>query len=151
MVEAEGGFAGRGVLKQVTTRETINSTMFTAGDFAIAVEWFDRTDEENGLSFEKWEDTEGDASVQDIINSTELRAASSTVFENGLHFTMAQRPRAIQPVFVARTPRVTRSGTSAAVVDLATTEEPVDAIFDMTPAVDEQIRRGCWMGANQQM
>ena len=37
VVEAEGGFAGRGVLKQVTTRESINSTMFTAGDFAIAL------------------------------------------------------------------------------------------------------------------
>ena len=37
-------------------------------------------------SFEKWVDTEGDASRQDIINSTELRASSSTPFENGLHY-----------------------------------------------------------------
>ena len=50
-------FLGKGVLKQVTRRhETINDTMFTEGDIAIAIEWFDRTEEDgdDGLHFEKW-------------------------------------------------------------------------------------------------
>ena len=59
---------GKGVLKQVTAaRVTISDTMFTQGDIAIAIEWYDRTtDDDEGLSFEKWLDTEGDASVQTI-------------------------------------------------------------------------------------
>ena len=62
----------------------------TEGDIAIAIEWYDRTeDDDEGLSFVKWVDTNGGAAVQNIINSTELRAASSTPFDNGLHFTMA--------------------------------------------------------------
>ena len=81
-------FLGAGVLKQVTKRrEDINGTMFREGDIAIAIEWYDRTaDDDDGMNFAKWVDAEGDGSKQDIINSTELRAASSTPFDNGLHF-----------------------------------------------------------------
>ena len=68
-------------------REDINSTMFTKGDIAIAIEWFEWTTEDyDGLTFEQGVNMEG--ATQDIINSTELRAASSTPFDNGLHFTM---------------------------------------------------------------
>ena len=76
------------MVKQVTKRrDDINGTMFTEGDIAIAIQWDDRLDDESDrLSFEKWVDTEGDAFGQDIINSTELRASSSTPFENGLHY-----------------------------------------------------------------
>tara|TARA_B110000027_G_C16025282_1_gene258230 strand:- start:69 stop:788 length:720 start_codon:yes stop_codon:yes gene_type:complete len=145
---------GDGVLKQVTARrETINDTMFTEGDIAIAVQWYDRTsDDDDGLSFTKWCDPEGDAATQCIINSTELRAASSTPFENGLQFTMAPElvETPIQPAFKPTpqvTPAVTRSGRKAAVVELAV--EPVpqdDAVFVMPARVDQEIRRGCWMG-----
>jgi len=144
---------GDGVLKQVTARrETINDTMFTEGDIAIAVQWYDRTsDDDDGLSFTKWCDPEGDAATQCIINSTELRAASSTPFENGLQFTMAPElvETPIQPAFKPTpqvTPAVTRSGRKAAVVELAA--EPVpqdDAVFVMPARVDQEIRRGCWM------
>ena len=142
---------GKGVLKQVTAaRVTISDTMFTQGDIAIAIEWYDRTtDDDEGLSFEKWLDTEGDASVQTIINSTELRAASSTPFDNGLHFTMAVEAP-IAPALVPRVvaaPAVTRSGRAAAVVALAAAPPlPDDTVHVMTASVDEQIRRGCWMG-----
>jgi len=72
-------------------------------------------DECDGLRFEKWEDTDGDSSVQDIINSTELRAASSTPLESGLHFTMA-REKPIEPAFKPPLPPpVRRSGRYAAV------------------------------------
>ena len=43
--------------------------MFTEGDIAIAIEWWDRTTDDEGLTFEKWVDTDGDTLVQDIINS----------------------------------------------------------------------------------
>jgi len=82
------------VLKKVTKRrEDINDTMFTEGDIAIAVQWYDRTDGDgdDGLSFEAWVDTEGDAGVQDIINSTELRAASSTPLTTGCTSPWRQR------------------------------------------------------------
>ena len=37
-------FLGKGVLKQVTKRrEDIDGTMFTEGDIAIAIEWYDPT------------------------------------------------------------------------------------------------------------
>ena len=141
---------GLGVLKQVTKRrEDINDTLFTEGDIAIAVQWYDRaSDDDEGLSFTKWSDTEGDAAAQCIINSTELRAASSSPFDNGLHFTMAPLvEQTIQPALQpspAVTPAVTRSGRAAAVVELA--PPPDDSVFVMPAKVDEQIRCGCWLG-----
>ena len=80
-------FLGKGVLKQVTKRrEDIDGTMFTEGDIAIAVEWYDRmTEDDEGLLFTKEVGADG-AAVRSVINSTELRAASSTPFDNGLHF-----------------------------------------------------------------
>jgi hypothetical protein len=108
---------GKGVLTQVTQRrETISDTMFTDGDIAIAVQWYDRTTEDDdGLSFERWVSDAADAGAQDIINSTELRAASSTPFDNGLHFTMepvAPIAPAFRPPAPAVTPAVTRTGRS---------------------------------------
>lgn len=101
----------------------------------------------DGLAYEKWVDTESDASVQDIINSTELRAASSTPFDNGLHFTMALQPT-VEPAFKPPPPPpVRRSGRLAAVEELAPPLTVADdAIFEIPALVDEQIRRRCWMG-----
>ena len=92
-------------------------------DIAIAIEWYDRTtDDDEGLSFTKELDAKG-AVVRDIINSTELRAASSTPFDNGLCFTMAiEGAQVIEPAFKPPpqvTPAVTRSGRAAAMVALA--------------------------------
>jgi hypothetical protein len=139
---------GKGVLKQVTKRrDDINGNMFTEGDIAIAVEWYDRVADDEGLSFEKWVDTEGDTSRQDVINSTELRAASSTPFACGLRFTMAAQ-QAIQPAFTPPAPPpARRSGRRAAVVEVAAAPPPPDnTIFEMPARVDEQIRGGCWLG-----
>jgi hypothetical protein len=139
---------GKGVLKQVTKRrDDINGNMFTEGDIAIAVEWYNRTTDDDGLSFEKWVDTEGDTSRQDIINSTELRAASSTPFASGLCFTMTAQ-QAIQPAFTPPAPPAARrSGRRAAVVELEPAPPPPDdTIFEMSARVDEQIRGGCWLG-----
>jgi len=142
---------GAGVLTQCTKRrEDINGTMFTEGDIAIAIEWYDRTaEDDDGLSFSKWVDTEGDGSKQDIINSTELRAASSTPFESGLHFTMEPVvEQQIEPAFKpAAKPDVRRSGRLAAVVELAPEPPPTDdAVFVVPARVDHEIRRGCWLG-----
>ena len=126
---------GKGVVKQVTKRrEDINGNMFTEGDIAIAVEWYDRVTDDEGLSFEKWLDTEGNTSRQDVINSTELRAASSTPLACGLHFTLAAQ-QAIQPAFTPPAPPpARRSGRRAAVVEVAAAPPlPDDTIFDMPP------------------
>ena len=57
-------FLGKGVVRQATKRrEDINGTMFTEGDIAIAIEWWDRTTDDEGLAFEKWVDTDGDILV----------------------------------------------------------------------------------------
>ena len=85
--------------------------------------------------------------MQDIINSTELRAASSTPFDNGLHFTMEQQAP-VEPAF--KPPPVRRSGRHAAVEQVALPPPPPpDAIFDVPLKVDEQIRRGCWLGGRR--
>jgi len=144
-------FLGDGVLKQVTKRrEDIDGTMFTEGDIAIAVEWYDRTtDDDEGLSFCKEIGSDG-AAVRGIINSTELRAASSTPFDNGLQFTMAAEvEQAIVPAFrpAQVTPAVTRTGRTAAVVALAAAPPPPDdTVYVMPARVDHEIRRGCWLG-----
>ena len=89
--------------------------MFTEGDIAIAIEWYDRdADDADGLSFTKELNAEGAAS-RSIVNSTELRASSSTPFDNGLHFTMAPVvEKAVEPAFRPAppevTPAVTRTG-----------------------------------------
>ena len=50
-------FLGDGVLKQVTKRrEDIDGTMFTEGDIAIAVEWYDRTTA-SSLQWQLWRRT----------------------------------------------------------------------------------------------
>jgi len=146
-------FLGKGVLKQVTKRrEDIDGTMFTEGDIAIAVEWYDRTTEDDeGLLFTKEVGADG-AAVRSVINSTELRAASSTPFDNGLLFTMAPVvEQAIQPAFKPPprqvTPAVTRTGRAAAVVELAAEPPPADdTVYSMPAAMDQEIRRGCWLG-----
>ena len=146
-------FLGKGVLKQVTKRrEDIDGTMFTEGDIAIAVEWYDRmTEDDEGLLFTKEVGADG-AAVRSVINSTELRAASSTPFDNGLLFTMAPVvEQAIQPAFKPPprqvTPAVTRTGRAAAVVELAAEPPPADdTVYAMPAAVDQEIRRGCWLG-----
>ena len=65
-------YSGYRALTELWARsEDINGTMFTEGDIAIAIQWYDRVDgESDGLSFEKWVDAEpeGDASKQDIIH-----------------------------------------------------------------------------------
>ena len=128
---------GPGVVKQVTARhETINNTMFTEGDIAVAIQWLDRTEEDaDGLSFCKELNDDGAASAS-IINSTELRAASSTPFECGLHFTMSpELDTSISPAFVsAATPAVTRTGRGAAVVELAHSLLPPDGTVYVIPA-----------------
>ena len=117
---------------------------------AVAIEWWDRTTDAEGLSFEKWIDTERAVPGQDIINSTELRAASSTPFENGpcdgLHFTMEQQAT-IAPAFKP----ALRRGDLRASVEVAALPPPPDAtaIFDMPAIVDEEIRRGCWLGGRR--
>jgi hypothetical protein len=104
-------------------------------------------DGDDGLSFEKWVDTVGDTSQLDIVNSTELRAASSTPFACSLCFTMKAQ-QLIQPAFTPPAPPAARrSGRRAAVVEVAVAPPPPDdTIFDMPAAVDEQIRGGCWLG-----
>ena len=105
------------------------------------------SDERDGLRFEKWVDEKGDASVQDIINSTELRAASSTPFESGLLFTMAQEKPIVPAFKPPPPPPLRRSGRHAAVEAPAPPPaEPEDAIWEMPARVDEEIRRGCWLG-----
>jgi hypothetical protein len=50
----------------------------------------------------------------------------------------------------ASKPSVRRSGRHAAVEVLAPLPLPQDsAIFDMPAKVDEQIRRGCWLGGRR--
>ena len=44
---------------EIAINGTINGNMFTEGDLAIAVEWYDRTeDDSDGLTFSKWQDTQ---------------------------------------------------------------------------------------------
>jgi len=118
---------------------------------AIAIEWYERTsDDDDGLSFERWVSDAADAGDQDITNSTELRAASSTPFDNSLHFTMepvAPIAPAFKPPAPAVTPAVTRTGRSAAVVAAAAAAPlPDDTEYVVPAKVDHEIRKGCWLG-----
>ena len=89
--------------------------------------------------------------AQDMINSTELRAASSTRFENGgpcdgLHFTMKQQAT-VAPAFK---PAVRRSGRRASEEAAALPPPPAtSAVFAMPGQVDKEIRRGCWLGGRR--
>ena len=66
---------------QVTKRRLdINGTMFTEGDFAIAVQWYDRLAEDmEGLKFRKWTPDAADEDGISMVNSTELRAVDVDV------------------------------------------------------------------------
>ena len=51
----------------------------------------------------------------------------------------------IAPALVV-TPALTRSGRSAAVVELAAPLAPDDTVYRVPETVDQEIRRGCWLG-----
>ena len=75
MARAVDNGEGKGscILKQVDKRCSINNTAFTAGDYAICVEWWDRVAADGERrTFEKW-DTSQSGLTQFICNSTELR------------------------------------------------------------------------------
>ena len=63
------------IIKKVDKRrETINGNLFTKGDYAIAVEWFDRSAEDAaGLTFVSWTPPDAPEGVL-VVNSSELRA-----------------------------------------------------------------------------
>ena len=125
---------------QVTQRRLdINGTVFTEGDFAIAVRWYDRlADDSDGLKFRQWRppDSASDDGIS-MVNSTELRAADVDVrpiVQSGL-----LQPSRVQPV------RTVRGGRRAALVELAPPREPpADTVFEILADVDSLIRRECW-------
>ena len=68
--------------------------------------------------------------------------------DNGLHFTMAPVvEQRIEPAFKPAALDVRRSGRLAAVVELAPDPPPADdTVFVVPASVDQEIRRGCWLG-----
>ena len=71
--------AGNGspIMKQVTKHEKINGTVFTAGDYVMAVQWY-RRDDADGQRLTFMEDPDGGPGSRttpyEVLNSTELRA-----------------------------------------------------------------------------
>ena len=118
----------------------INGTMFTEGDFAIALRWYDRLaeDPEGGLKFGKWSpDVAGHDGIG-MVNCTELRAADVDVracAPTGL----VQQPSRVQPV------RTVRGGRRAGLVARAPPPEPpADTVYEIRADEDSLIRRECW-------
>ena len=134
------------MLPQVTERRTIiQGNLFTEGDIAIAVQWYDRLPiDPQGLKFRKWTPPRepGEEPVPPtIMNSTELRAIDLSV-----------RPfvSSIGPALVRHSLRLVpkKSGTRAAVVHSARSsgvvELPDDTVYDIHADADALVRRECW-------
>ena len=124
---------------QVTKRRLdINGTRFNEGDFAIAVQWYDRLSEDlEGLRFRMWRPA-GDDGIS-LVNSTELRAAGNDVDVRPCAPSGFVQPARVQPV------RAVRGGRHAALVALAPPPEPPpDTVYEMRADVDALIRRECW-------
>jgi len=102
----------------------------------------------DGLTFEG--EVNDDITAKDTINSTDLRASSSTPFDNGLHFTMVLQ-WTVQPACVPapmQPRRLLHGGRKAALHELAPDPPPpVDAIFEIPVRVDDHILCGCWLGS----
>ena len=102
-------FLGDGVVKQVTgRRESYQNTLFTEGDVMIAGEWLDRVPEDDQhLTFIKWNDSSENAPPYGVINSTELRAIDVALIRKAPTVLPVLRPP----------PPVRRSGRLASVVE----------------------------------
>ena len=113
-------------VRKVEKRCTIESVMFSAGDFLVRIgRYFDRVaSDPSGLTFAEWMPPDGSGF---IINATELRA---------VNFTMT--PTAPLPPLQ----EVRRSGRRAAVVSAPPLPRPTEYYMDQL--VDDDIRRRCW-------
>ena len=111
-------------VRKVDKRCTIESVMFSAGDFRTG-RYFDRVaSDPSGLTFEEWTPPDGS---RFIINATELRAVNFTM-------TPTAPPLPLQ--------EVRRSGRRAAVVNTPPQPPPKEYLMDQM--IDDDIRRRCW-------
>ena len=115
-------------------------TTFTEGDFAIAVQWYDRLAEDlEGLKFRREIPQDPEDDGISIVNSTELRAVDVDVrpcVPSGLASAVYQPGTRVQPK---------RTGRRAAVVERAGPPElPADTVYEIRADSDVLIRRECW-------
>ena len=144
-------------------RASRSSTIFTKGDYAISVEWFDREDTDAmGLSFSKWIPNEGDeeSEMPSVLNSTELRAvegqpidltstdslALSVVMTKQVEPTLVVPPPAQVASLRTRLPRrVSKGGTGLGVqARVAAPSLPLEAVVEIRADLDAAARGQCW-------
>ena len=154
-------------------RTSRSSTVFTKGDYAISVEWFDRVDADDamGLSFSKWipDDDDDESEMPSIINSTELRAVEGQPVDLDSTDSLALSvvpTKQIEPALVPPPPpalkksprlaemdrlqsttgaRVSKGGEGVGVqARPAAPSLPLDAVVEVRAEVDAAARGQCW-------
>jgi hypothetical protein len=153
-------------------RTSRSSTVFTKGDYAISVEWFDRIDADAmGLSFSKWipDDDDDESEMPSIINSTELRAIEGQPIDLDSTDSLALSvipTKQIEPALVPPPPpaqkrsprlaemdrpqptagaRVSKGGEGVGVqARPAAASLPLDAVVEVRAELDAAVRGQCW-------
>ena len=153
-------------IEKIEDRRTTRSlTVFTKGDYAISVEWFDRVDvDAMGLSFSKWipDEEDDESEMPSVINSTELRAVEGHAIDldstDSLVLSVVSTKQ-VEPALVpppspqkvsgrtrtAAGARVSKGGEGVGVQARAAAPSlPLDAVVEVRADLDAAARGQCW-------
>ena len=114
-------------------RETINGNLFTQGDYAIAVEWFDRSAEDAaGLTFVSWTPPDAPEGLL-IVNSSELREISLDV--------RMQQPVVQGPPL--KSVKRKKGGKKKKGTRVPPSKDPAGTMYELKYEDDNRVRRRC--------
>jgi hypothetical protein len=121
-------------------RETINGNLFTQGDYAIAVEWFDRSAEDaSALTFVSWTSPEAPEGPL-VVNSSELREISLDV--------RPQKPVVQGPPLKSVARKKGKGGKKGGkkgtgIVHVPPTKDPAGTMYEVKYEDDNRVRGRC--------
>ena len=122
-----------------------NKTLFTEGDYAIAVEWWDRDPADpTDLTFMPWVPAGATlGKYHCIVNSTEVRSACFQVARDGAVSNGVRAVNLQPPLGIVQRKRPTRAGTVTSVY-ATRRDDPMEQRYTLPVEIEKEILELCW-------